>query len=185
VKREAILTAERRLWKELGGSDESWTRRLNAKSAPMADSASRQAADFKAVARAVPDFSLKDLQGRTWTPAQWKGKTVVAVVWATWCAPCLHEMPHFEKLAARLKDRSDVLFMSLNTDDNTGVVEPFMKKNGYTVPVLLAKHFAEDLMPYFAIPRTWIFRDGVLVSESIGFGPDPETWANNILAQFK
>lgn len=95
------------------------------------------------------------------------------------------ELPHFAKLAERLKDRNDVQVVSFNTDENSGAVEPFLKQNGYTFPVLLAQHFAEDLMPYFAIPRTWIIRDRVLVADSAGFGGDGQKWQDEIIAQVK
>jgi hypothetical protein len=53
----------------------------------------------------------------------------------------------------------------IHTDKHSGLVKPFLERAGYKFPVLAAKNFAEDLMPYFSIPRTWIIHDGVIVEE--------------------
>jgi thiol-disulfide isomerase/thioredoxin len=133
----------------------------------------------------VPEFSLQDVAGNTWTLSRFRGKTTIAVVWATWCAPCLTELPYFAKLAEKLINRGDVQVVSFNTDANIGAVEPFLKEKGYAFPVLLAQHLADDLMPYLSIPRTWIIRDGVLTDEIVGFGGDHEKWQDAVIAQVK
>jgi thiol-disulfide isomerase/thioredoxin len=182
---KTVLAAERRLWKELGGSDEAWSQWISATPEPVQPRTQAARAAFTPANRPLPEFSLKDIAGNTWTLARFKGKTTIAVVWATWCAPCREELPYFATLAERLKDRHDVQAVSFNTDENSGAVELFLKQRGYTFPVLLAQHFAEDLMPYFSIPRTWILRDGVLVAESAGFSGDREKWPDDVIAQIK
>jgi len=185
IKKEAILAAERRLWKELGGSDEAWNQWLNAAPDSNQPRTPLTGPEFKAVHRPLPEFSVKDAAGDTWTLARFKGKTTIAVVWATWCAPCIQELPYFAKLAEKLKGRGDVQVVSFNTDANIGAVEPFLKENGYVFPALLAEHLAGDLMPVFSIPQTWIIRDGVLTAESAGFGGDREKWPDAVIAQAK
>jgi thiol-disulfide isomerase/thioredoxin len=185
VKRETILAAQRRLWKELGGSDEAWAQWLNAAPEPGQLRTAHAGPEFIAVNRPLPEFSLQDVAGNTWTLARFKGKTTIAVVWATWCAPCVQELPYFAKLAEKLKDRDDVEVVSFNTDQNIGAVKAFLKENGYIFPVLLAPRFAEDLMPYFSIPRTWIIRNGALTAECVGFDGDREKWPEAVIAQLK
>jgi thiol-disulfide isomerase/thioredoxin len=185
TKNEALLSAQRRLWTGLGGSDETWVWWVNAIPDPARQQNLPAHVEFAAVNRTLQEFSLKDAAGQTWTLARFKGKTTIAIVWATWCQPCRAELPYLAKLAATLKDRNDVQVISFNTDENIGAVEPFLKQSGYTFPVLFAQHFAEDLMPYFAIPRTWIIRDGVLTAESVGFGGDWQKWQDEIAAQLK
>ncbi len=185
AKNEELLSAQRRLWTGLGGSDETWVRWVNDIPDSTRQQNSSAGVEFAPINRALPEFSLKDSTGQTWTLARFKGKTTIAVVWATWCQPCREELPHFAKFAETLKDRNDVQVVTFNTDDNSGAVEPFLKQTGYTFPVLFAQHFAEDLMPYFAIPRTWIIRDGVLVAEMIGFGGDWQKWQDAITAQLR
>jgi thiol-disulfide isomerase/thioredoxin len=180
-----LLSAQRRLWTELGGSNEIWMRWTNAITEPLRQPSEPTHAGFVPVNRTLPEFSLKDATGQSWTLARFKGVKTVAVVWATWCEPCRAELPHLATLAGKLKDRNDVQVISFNTDENIGAVEPFLKQAGYVFPVLFAQHFAEDLMPYFAIPRTWVIRDGVLAAESVGFGGDPQKWQDEVIAQLK
>lgn len=185
VPSETVLAPQQRLWKELGGSDEAWARWINATPNPSWPQAPPSRAGFTPVNRPLPEFSVRDIAGATWTPARLKGKTTIAVAWATWCAPCREELPHFAKLAERLKDHADVQVISLNMDEDIGEVEPFLKQKGYVFPVLLARQLAQDLMTYVAIPRTWIFRDGVLAAEQVGYGGDGARWVEDVMAQLK
>jgi thiol-disulfide isomerase/thioredoxin len=184
-KTDSVVAAQRRLWKELGGSDEAWNQWIDF--TPESDKPRTEPARpvFAAINRPLPDFSLKDVAGDTWTLARFKGKTTIAVVWATWCAPCLQELPYFAKLAEKLKDRAGVQVVSFNTDQNVGAVEAFLKEKKYAFPVLLAQQLADDLMAVFSIPRTWIIRDGILAEESTGFGGDREKWPDAVIAQVK
>jgi thiol-disulfide isomerase/thioredoxin len=180
---DAVIAPQRRLWKELGGSDEAWNQWINAAPDTVQPRTLPEQREFTPVNRPLPEFSVKDVAGNTWTRVRFQGKITIAVVWATWCVPCREELPYFAKLVEKLKDRPDVQAVSFNTDENTGSVEPFLKQLGYTFPVLLAQHLAEDLMPYFLIPRTWIIRDGVLGAELLGFGDDREKWPDDVIAQ--
>lgn len=66
-----------------------------------------------------------------------KGKVVFINFWATWCPPCLAEMPSINKLSARYKDRKDVVFIMVDVDGNTATSTAFMKKHGYSLPVFI------------------------------------------------
>ena len=80
---------------------------------------------------ALNAFELTDLQGRNWSLADLKGKVAFINVWATWCGPCREELPYVQKLTKQLKGRNDVVVLTLNTDEEVGKVEPFMKENKY------------------------------------------------------
>lgn len=133
--------------------------------------------------RLLPKSTLKDLDGNEWPPGRFLSKTTIAAVWATWCAPCLKELPYVDQLAARLKDRHDAQVISFNTDDDPELAKLFVAKNGFKFPVLQAKNFAEDLMPYFAVPRTWIIQHGAIVEESERFYGDGGRWIDRVAAQ--
>jgi len=76
----------------------------------------------------------------------------------------------------RLKDRKDVVVLTLNIDEEVGMVEPFMKTNKYTFPVLLGQAYAEA-QGVNSIPRNWVVAvDGKVVFEGIGFGENGEEW---------
>jgi len=75
-----------------------------------------------------------------------------------------------------MKDRKDVVVLTLNIDDEVGLVEPFMKENKYNFPVLLGQSYAQT-QGVNSIPRNWVVAvDGKLMFEGIGFGNDGEEW---------
>ena len=168
-----------RLWKELGGTDQGWNAYLarNEMSKSKFETAEVRSWDTKNTPLAT--FELADLQGRNWSLADLKGKVAFINLWATWCGPCREELPYVQKLSQQLKDRNDVVVLTLNTDEEVGKVEPFMKENKYTFPVLLGQAYA-DGNGVNSIPRNWVISgDGKLVFEGIGFGGDGEEWLKN------
>ena len=122
------------------------------------------------------------MDGRVWTAADLNGKVAVMNLWATWCAPCVEELPHFQKLYEALKDNPNVVVMAVNVDNNPGVVGPFLKGRSYTFPVVLAHDWANQLIPEMGIPRNWIVSSGAIRSEQIGFS-EPEKWLRDMLAR--
>ena len=124
----------------------------------------------------MPAFDLTDLDGRKWSLADLKGKVAFINLWATWCGPCRLELPYVQKLREQMKDKKDVLILTLNTDEEVGMVEPFMKQNKYTFPVLLGEAYAER-QGVNSIPRNWIINsDGKIMFEGIGFSNNGEEW---------
>ncbi|MBV8494836.1 MAG: TlpA family protein disulfide reductase [Alphaproteobacteria bacterium] len=77
----------------------------------------------------APEVSFTDLSGNGVALADFKGKVVLLNLWATWCQPCLKEMPSLEKLQA---SRDDKLTVAAVSEDRGGkdVVEPFIDKHG-------------------------------------------------------
>lgn len=65
----------------------------------------------------LPAFTFQDGDGRSLTLADFKGKTVLLNLWATWCAPCRKEMPALDRLQAALgSDKFEVVALSLDRD---------------------------------------------------------------------
>jgi thiol-disulfide isomerase/thioredoxin len=77
----------------------------------------------------APALSLVDTSGHSAELSELRGKLVIVNLWATWCGPCLREMPSLERLQSRLGDRIAVLAVS---EDRGGdkIVEPFVAKLG-------------------------------------------------------
>jgi thiol-disulfide isomerase/thioredoxin len=77
----------------------------------------------------APEVSFTDLKGNWVALADFKGKLVLINLWATWCQPCLKEMPSLEKLQGSLEDKLAVAAVSEDRGGNQ-VVEPFAAKLG-------------------------------------------------------
>ena len=77
---------------------------------------------FKDTPMAVPPFTFTDAAGNARALEDWRGKVVLLNLWATWCAPCLREMPHLDRLQAKLgSDKFEVLAISV---DRNGPEKP-------------------------------------------------------------
>lgn len=87
--------------------------------------------------RMAPDFRFPDLQGKTVALSDFRGKTVLLNIWATWCRPCVEEMPSMERLYQKMKGKPfEIVAVSV---DSGGLadVQPFAKKLGLSFPILM------------------------------------------------
>jgi thiol-disulfide isomerase/thioredoxin len=131
----------------------------------------------------LPDFEMSDAAGKTWRLADLKGKVTLINLWATWCGPCQAELPYLQKLFDKVRERKDLIVLTLNTDTDVGLILPFLHEKAYTFPVLAADTYAHKLVPELSIPRNWIVdADGVLRIESVGFGGGDDKWVTDMLA---
>ena len=175
-KEDELTNNAQRLWKELGGTDQGWKAYLARNEVSKSKLASAESATWDSKNTALAEFELTDLEGRKWSHADLKGKVAFINFWATWCGPCRKELPYVQKLREQLKDRKDVIVLTLNTDDEVGKVEPFMKENKFTFPVLLGQAYADN-QGINSIPRNWIISlDGKVLFEGIGFGDEGDEW---------
>lgn len=137
-------------------------------------------APVRRVGQAVPPFELADLQGRTWRLTDLKGKTAFVNVWATWCAPCRKELPHLQRLYERVKDRPDVVLLTMNVDEKVSEVQPFVAKNAYTFPVIPAHEYVRKTLTTTGIPRNWVIdAGGVWRFDEVGYRDGEDDWVAN------
>ncbi|WP_340065423.1 TlpA disulfide reductase family protein [Ascidiimonas aurantiaca] len=79
------------------------------------------------------NWVLKEMEtGNTFNMKEARGKVVLVNLWATWCPPCIAEMPSLQKLYDDYKDKVVFLFV---TDESARKVNVFMEKNGYDLPI--------------------------------------------------
>ena len=105
----------------------------------------------------APRFSLRNLKGNMEGLDDYLGKVIVVNFWATWCVPCVKEMPSFESLYRRYRSQGlTLLAVSLDKGDSTKVQE-FADKYKLSFPILLdTEGVAEKLYPSFSIPFTYV-----------------------------
>jgi thiol-disulfide isomerase/thioredoxin len=172
------------LWEEAGGSKEVWEA-LAARPAPK-PAAIQTALEYRAwqgVALPLPEMNLQDLLGKSWTLTSLKGKSTFVNVWATYCTPCVEELPHLQKLYELSANHGGIQIITLNVDENPGEIEPFMKSRKYTFPVITgARKYVEDITGHFSIPMNWLVNQSAVIEQkSLGFESKPADWPKQIL----
>ncbi len=117
--------------------------------------------------RQAIDFTLSDLQGKTWTLKSLKGKVVLVNFWATWCPPCRKEMPDLDALNQRFKDRGLVILAI--SDEDADKVKAYLAEHNVTYHMLLDPgRKVNDLFRIDGIPKSFVFdREGKLVAQAI------------------
>ena len=113
------------------------------------------------------DFTLTDLQGKTWHLQDLKGKIVLVNFWATWCPPCRKEMPDLDALYNKFKDQGFVVLAV--SDEEAAKVAPFIAERKISYPVLLDPgRKVNDAFIVEGIPKSFVYdRSGKLVAQSI------------------
>jgi peroxiredoxin len=104
----------------------------------------------------APAFSLRTLDGKTVTLDQFRGRTLVLNVWATWCPPCRQEIPELVKGYAQYS-KQGIAFLGVDTTEEAPVVRTFAAAKGLPYPQTLdpEKHFS-DAYDVGAIPTTYV-----------------------------
>lgn len=86
-------------------------------------------------AQLAPSVVFESATGERVDISSAKGKVIFLNFWATWCPPCIAEMPSINSLRHKLNMRSNILFVMVDIDNNLNSSMAFMKKNGYKLPV--------------------------------------------------
>ena len=118
----------------------------------------------------APPFSFVDTSGNTASLADFSGKLVVLNLWATWCAPCLREMPSLDRMQTRLGE--DVVVLAISEDrGGDKVVDPFIEKLGLkSVKFYLdPKSTAEQAFKVQGLPTSFVIgREGSVLGRVEG-----------------
>jgi len=123
----------------------------------------------------APNFTLPGLDDKMVSLADYKGKVVFLNIWATWCPPCVEEMPSMEKLYQELKGEDfEILAVSIDALGAKEVI-PFMKKHQLSFPALTdTKGAIKSLYQTTGVPESFIIdKNGIIVEKIIG----PRDWA--------
>lgn len=121
------------------------------------------------VGQPAPTFTLTDLHGKNWRLADLQGKVVFLNFWATWCQPCLQEMPSMAALNRKMPADAFQMITILH-NDRPEIAGNLAQKMGLTFPVLVdANSIAARQYGLTGVPETYIIDpQGILREKFIG-----------------
>lgn len=109
------------------------------------------------------DFLLQDVEGKTVSFESFKGKTVFMNLWATWCPPCIAEMPDINNLY-NSANSDNVIFVMISLDDEFAKAKTFVEKKGFGFPIYALGSRLPEVYSSNAIPTTYVIApDGKIV----------------------
>lgn len=133
------------------------------------------------IGQPAPLFTVQD-SGRKVSLAELRGKPVVLNFWATWCPPCIEEMPSLVAMGGRMKDKVTVLAVSL--DDDSDAYRKFVRDYGMEPSLLVIrdKHKESNtLYGTFKFPETYIIdANGIVRRKFIG----PSNWNSPAMVEY-
>jgi len=125
---------------------------------------------------AAPSWQLKDVNDKTIHSADFKGKVVILVFWATWCVPCRMEIPGFIALQKKYAQQGLVVVGASVDEGGASMVKQFMEKLGMNYPVVLADEKMQDQFGGIeVVPTTFVIdREGHIVKKYFGLTDESE-----------
>jgi thiol-disulfide isomerase/thioredoxin len=128
---------------------------------------SLEAPSFPSGALADYDWTVKSLDGQNFKLAEAKGKVVFLNFWATWCPPCVAEMPSIQRLYEKIKDQ-EIIFACISNEDPSKVSR-FVREKGFTFPIYTLQGAPPVAFKTRGIPATFILSpDGKIVFRHVG-----------------
>jgi len=130
---------------------------------------------FVQLKQAAPEFSFTTTHGKTAKLSDYKGKIILINFFATWCGPCMVEMPLLEnELWNKFKDNPNFVLLSFGRDHSQEEINKFIDQKKFTFPIYPDK--GKIIYSLFAkqyIPRNYLIdQNGKVVYASTGFSPD-------------
>ena len=129
----------------------------------------------------APTFTLKDTSGHKVSLSDYKGKAVIVDFWATWCAPCVEELPSLVEMQRRMKAKG-VTVLAVSVDVDEGAYKQFVKDHNVNLlTVRDPSGKSNGLYGTFKFPETYVIdRNGVMRRKFIG----PVDWTETDVTEF-
>lgn len=128
--------------------------------------------DHLGVGQAAPVFDAKDIRGNTVRLADLNGKVVLLDFWATWCGPCLGELPHVKRVHTDFANRDDFVLIGISLDADGIALLDSLEANGIDWPQVCGLAEFDDPVPRLynvrGIPDTYLLdREGRIVARGL------------------
>lgn len=112
------------------------------------------------------NWQLRDMSGEQYNMNQARGEVVLINLWATWCPPCIAEMPSFQKLYDQYGDKVTFLFVS---NEEAATISSFVEKRQYELPVFQPLSLPSERLQSRSLPTTYVLsKNGEIVVEKTG-----------------
>lgn len=122
--------------------------------------------EFEDVSR---EFYFADEDARVQSLARYEGDVIFMNVWATWCPPCIAEMPSIYSLYNRFDEDNNVTFLLVSVDEDFDKAKEFMAARDFTIPIYHFRTRAPGAYESSAIPTTYVITpDGKLAFKKEG-----------------
>jgi len=114
------------------------------------------------------NFSFVDVSGKTRNFSEYKGKVIFLNFWATWCPPCVGEMPSIQELYDKYKNNDKIAFV-LISDESPELIKAFTAKKSYTFPVFSMNSNLPEQLSTSGIPATFLItKKGEIALKEVG-----------------
>lgn len=114
------------------------------------------------------DFQLVDQDGKAFKFDQFKGQSVFLNFWATWCPPCIAEMPSIHDLYQNVKEKN-VAFVLISKDKDFEKAKIFVRNKGYSFPIYRLSSSLPEIYASPSIPTTFVISpDGYIIAKHTG-----------------
>lgn len=115
------------------------------------------------------DFYMADVDGQVISLANFDDEVVFMNIWATWCPPCIAEMPSINKLYQQFDESDNVKFVLVSMDEDFEKAKQFMEKRGFDMPIYHYRTKVPGTYESSVIPTTYVISgDGKLMMEKQG-----------------
>ena len=129
------------------------------------------ALDPNSVAKSPLEATISAVDGRKLNLATLKGKVLVMDFWATWCDPCRAQHPLYEQVKQQFGPRNDLVFLTIDADDDRSLVEPFLEEQNWDHNVYYEDGLGR-MLGISSIPTTILYgKNGLISSRMTGFVP--------------
>jgi len=114
------------------------------------------------------EIAFQDLKGQNLDFSTLKGKVIFINFWATWCPPCVAELPSIQELFNLYKDNKNVAFLIVS-NESPDVIKSFISKKSYNFPVYINQSRIPDILSFSSIPTSFLIsKSGKIIVSEVG-----------------
>ncbi len=115
------------------------------------------------------DFFFADDSGKVQSLAEYSGDVIFMNIWATWCPPCIAEMPSIHSLYKAMESEKNITFLLVSVDEDFDKAKSFMQARDFDMPIYHFRSRAAEYYDLRSIPTTYVIsRDGKMMMEKRG-----------------